>query len=68
MMATLNEKLARLEAVKERVEAAVAQGLDLKSPEAVPLGMEFIYAANDVAEELGHGFIKPLDPKPNEEK
>lgn len=66
-MATLREKLIRLEQVRARVEAAVEAGLDLKSPEAVPIGMEFIRAANDVAEELGHGFIKPIEDKKDDD-
>lgn len=49
---TLLEKTAKLESLQERVKQFVDSGGDLKSPEAVPLGMEFIRAFDDVAKEL----------------
>jgi hypothetical protein len=40
------------------VEDFVERGGDLKSPEAVPLGMELLRAFDDLAIEFGHGVLK----------
>lgn len=55
----IEEKTARLESVKEKVKQFVDSGGDLKSPEAVPLGVEFIQAFADLAKEVG-----PENPEP----
>src|SRR5580658_9718856 len=49
---TLLEKMARLESLQEKVKQFVDSGGDPKSPEAVPLGMEFIRAFEDLAKEF----------------
>ncbi len=59
-MATLKEKTERLRVAREKVEAFVAAGGDIKSPEAVPLGMELVLAANEVGIELGYNILKPV--------
>jgi hypothetical protein len=59
-MATVQEKLTHLETVKQRVESFVAQGGDLKSRDATPLGLEFVYACNDVAVEMGYELVKTV--------
>jgi hypothetical protein len=56
-------KTKRLEAVGARVGEFVAAGGDLKSPEATPLGMELIYAFNDLSTELGHPILKKIGEK-----
>jgi hypothetical protein len=62
-MATIQEKLARLEDIKTRIEVMVASGVDLNSPQAVPLGVEFIKAFDELAQEFGHKILVPLDKK-----
>lgn len=59
-MATLEEKTERLRVAREKVEEFVAAGGDIKSPEAVPLGMELVLAANEVGIELGYNILKPV--------
>ncbi len=59
-MATIQEKTARLEAARKSVEAFVAEGGDLASKEAVPVGMEFVQAFADVAKEFGYDILKPI--------
>ena len=41
-------KVAHFNEVKAEVEAFVAQGGDLKSPEAAPLGVRFLTATNEM--------------------
>ena len=57
-MATIQEKTARLEAARKKVEALVAAGVDLKSADAVPLGIEFMDACADLAEDFGYEIIE----------
>jgi hypothetical protein len=59
-VATIQEKTARLETARKKVEAFVAAGGDLKSPEAVPLGLELLQAFDEVAKEFGPGILKPI--------
>lgn len=58
---TIEEKTARLESVKEKVKQFVDNGGDLKSLEAVPLGLELIHAYNDLAKEFGYEILKPIE-------
>ncbi len=62
-MSTTQEKLAKLELCKARVEAFVANGGDLNSTEAVPVGMQFVQAFADVAKDLGYDILKPINDK-----
>jgi hypothetical protein len=57
-MATTQEKTARLEAARKKVEAFVVAGVDLKSADAVPLGIEFMDACADLAEDFGYEIIE----------
>jgi hypothetical protein len=57
-MATIQEKTARLEAARKKVEAFVAAGVDLKSADAVPLGIEFMDACADLAEDFGYEIVE----------
>lgn len=59
-MATIDEKTERLRVAREKVEAFIAAGGDIKSPEAAPLGMELVLAANEVGIELGYSILKPV--------
>jgi hypothetical protein len=59
-MATIEEKLARLDTMRQSIVSFVLQGGDLKSRDAAPLGVEFIDAFNDVAIELGYQPVKPI--------
>jgi hypothetical protein len=59
-MATLEEKIERLRVAREKVEAFIAGGGDIKSRESVPLGMELVLAANEVGIELGYNLLKPV--------
>ena len=58
---TIEEKTARLESAKEKVKQFVDSGGDLKSPEALPLGVEFIEAYDDLAKEFGYEILKPIE-------
>ena len=58
---TIEAKTARLEAVKEKVKQFVDNGGDLKSPEAAPLGVEFIQALDSLAKEFGYQILKPIE-------
>lgn len=62
-MATIQEKTARLKAAREKVEAFVAAGGDLKSREAASLGMELVLAAHEVGVDLGYNILKPAATK-----
>ncbi len=42
-------KAERLEEIRQRVQAYVNRGGDLRSKEAAPLGLEFLEAFNDFA-------------------
>jgi hypothetical protein len=56
--AEFRAKAKRLDAARIKVEEFVANGGDLKSKEAVPLGQELMHAFKEVSIEFGH----PLDP------
>jgi hypothetical protein len=59
-MATLKEKSAHLEEVKQRVDEFIARDGDLKSKDAAPLGLEFVNACDAVAREFGYDILKPI--------
>jgi hypothetical protein len=59
-MATLREKLARLGAANELVESLVVAGVDLKSVEAIPVGLELTHAFDALAQEFDHQILKSL--------
>jgi hypothetical protein len=48
----IREKTARLEAAKLKVQQFLDNGGDLKSSEAVPVGVEFIQAFSELAKEF----------------
>ena len=58
-MATVQDKLAWLQAITQRVQQFVQEGGDLKSVEAAPLGMALFYAINDLGREFGVQAPKP---------
>lgn len=49
---------ARLDAARIRVEEFVANGGDLKSAEAGPIGVELVKAFSEVRAEFGHPISK----------
>jgi hypothetical protein len=53
-------KTERLKIAGEKAKAFVAAGGDLKSPEAVPVGMELIHAFNDLSTEFGHAILTKI--------
>jgi hypothetical protein len=59
-MATIEEKLTRLDTIRQRVESFVLQGGDLTSAGAAPLGEEFVNAFSDMAKELGYDLLKEI--------
>jgi hypothetical protein len=59
-MATIQEKTARLEAARKKVEAFVAAGGDLKSADAVPVALELVDACADLAKDFGYEILKPI--------
>jgi hypothetical protein len=50
-----------LERARKAAEAFVAAGGDLKSKEAVPLGIEMINAFNELSTLFGHPILTRLD-------
>jgi hypothetical protein len=56
---TIEEKSARLMAAKQKVDEFLANGGDLGSKAAVPVGMEFVEAFAEVAKEFGYEVLKP---------
>jgi hypothetical protein len=67
VMVTLKEKTARLAAVTKKMHEFVANGGDIHSPEAAPIGAELFNAANDVGKDLGYELLKPTK-KPSFDK
>ena len=59
-MATVQEKLAWLEAITTRVQQFLEEGGDLRSIEAAPLGMALFHALNDLTREFGVEAPKPF--------
>ncbi len=59
-MPTLEEKTARLEAARQKVDEFVANGGDLGSKAAVPVGLEFVHAFADVAKEFDYEILRPI--------
>jgi hypothetical protein len=59
----LQSKTKRLNAAGSKVEAFIAAGGDLGSPEGMSLGMELNHAFNDVSTEFGHPILKKIAPK-----
>ena len=61
--AIIQQKRARLEAVLQKIEAFVTAGGDLKSPTAIPDGMEFVNALAELAEEFGCEILKAISER-----
>ncbi len=57
---TIQEKTERLEVARRKVQDFVDQGGNLKSPEALPLGLELVRAFDDLAKEFGEGILRPI--------
>jgi hypothetical protein len=64
-LANVQEKLAWLDAIRQRVQQFVNEGGDLKSADAAPLAMALFHAINDLTNEFG---IQPVKPNPNTPK
>jgi len=52
-LASIQEKLAWLEAIAQRIQQFVEDGGDLRSVEAAPLGMALFHALQDLGREFG---------------
>jgi len=59
-MASVRQKLKRLEATIRKVDDFVAAGGDLKSPAATPVWMDLMGAFERVAEQFGYEIPKPV--------
>jgi hypothetical protein len=59
----LRAKIERVHAARMKVEAFVAAGGDLKSADAVPIGMELAGAFSDLFTEFRHPFSADIQPK-----
>lgn len=53
-------KLERLEVARQKAEAFVAAGGDLKSREAEPVGLELVNAFADLARDFGYEIPEPV--------
>jgi hypothetical protein len=62
-VATVQEKLAWLDAITKRVQQFLSEGGDLRSMEAAPLGMALFHALNDLTKEFGVQAPKPPGPR-----
>ena len=62
-MANFHEKLARFDALRSEAEAMQQSGIDLRSKQAAPLGLKFIHALVELAEEFGYKILKPMGRK-----
>ena len=58
-MSSIRQKLKRLEAATQKVEAFSAAGGDLKSEAAIPVWMDFMGAFESMAKEFGYELAKP---------
>lgn len=60
------QKKARFDAARAKAQQFLDEGGDLKSKEAVPIGVEFIEAFNDLAKELStvEEAVEPAPPSP----
>ncbi len=56
----IQQKTARLKGVLLKVEAFVTAGGDLKSPTAIPDGMDLVNAFAELAEEFGYEILKSI--------
>lgn len=61
----LKAKTARLDKARLKAEEFVTAGGDLKSAEAVPIGMELIDAFNEVSTLFGHPILKDVSAQPS---
>ena len=59
-MASVRQKLKRLEASVQKADDFVAAGGDLKSPAAAPVWMNLMGAFERVAEAFGYEILKPV--------
>jgi hypothetical protein len=64
-LANIQEKLAWLDAIRQRVQQFVNEGGDLKSADAAPLAMALFHAINDLTNEFG---VQPAKPASNNPK
>ena len=55
---SIQEKLARLDSISRSIASFVRQGGNLDSTDSFPLGLELIYAADDIAREFGYRILK----------
>ncbi len=63
-MASTRQKVKRLEATTQKVEAFVAAGGELRSPAATPVWMDLMAAFEDIANEFGYEIAKPMKKAP----
>jgi hypothetical protein len=62
-MATVDEKTARLNSAHNKMEAFLAAGGKLGSPQSIPVGLEFVNAFADLAKEFGYNLLKEDEGK-----
>jgi len=61
--AIIQQKTARLEAVRQKIEALVAAGGDLKSPAAFLDGWELVDAFAELAEEFNYEILISMNDR-----
>lgn len=63
---SIQEKLARLDSISRSIASFVRQGGNLDSTDSFPLGLELIYAADDIAREFGYRILKKPQARPDD--
>ena len=61
---SIQEKLARLDSISRSIASFVRQGGNLDSTDSFPLGLELIYAADDIAREFGYRILRKPQGRP----
>jgi hypothetical protein len=61
---SIEEKLARLDSISRSIASFARQGGNLDSTDSFPLGLELIYAADDIAREFGYRILRKPQGRP----
>lgn len=62
-MATVMEKMTRVDSSTKKLNAFIIAGGDLRSPDGAALSVEAVEAFADLAREAGYEILKPMKKK-----